>query len=354
MSPCLHQYIERSSGRIRDERFVGDPWIRLLYSELRENAPALFRALTSARMSQLLAQLNYDAPLARRLLGNRNFLKTCGVDESECVPQSSGRGFRTWREIFERKIHYERCRPMSENPSLVVSPCDARVLVGSLSDSSAVFIKNKFFLYEELLGPSRSDWLRVFRQGECALFRLTPDKYHYNHAPVSGRVADHYVIDGAHHSCNPQAVVALATPYSKNRRVVTILDTDFPDGTGVGFVAMIEVVALMIGDIVQCYSECGYGAPRPVTTDLFLRRGCPKSLFRPGSSTVVLLFQKGRVRFSEDLLANAQRVDVQSRFSNGFSQTLVETDVRVRETIAHPSEFTLRQPHGNSTIERGV
>ena len=31
-------------------------------------------------------------------------------------------------------------------------------------------------------------------------------------------------------------------------------DTDIPGGSHVGFVAMIEVVALMIGDIVQCYS----------------------------------------------------------------------------------------------------
>ena len=52
----------------------------------------------------------------------------------------------------------------------------------------------------------------------------------------------------------PGAVVALVTPYSKNSRVVTIIDTEVPGGTGVGLVAMIEVVALMIGEVVQCYS----------------------------------------------------------------------------------------------------
>jgi hypothetical protein len=52
-----------------------------------------------------------------------------------------------------------------------------------------------------------------------------------------------------------------------------------------------------------------------------------KSLYRPGSSTDVLLFQKGRIRCDEDLLANMQRADVFSRFTHGFGRQLVETDI---------------------------
>ena len=95
------------------------------------------------------------------------------------------------------------------------------------------------------------EWLRAFRKADFAILRLTPDKYHYNHTPVAGRVVKIYPISGEYHSCNPAAVVTVVTPYSKNKRVVTIIDTDVPGGTGVGLVAMIEIVALMIGDIVQ-------------------------------------------------------------------------------------------------------
>jgi hypothetical protein len=70
--------------------------------------------------------------------------------------------------------------------------------------------------------------------------------------------------------------VSLATPYSKNKRVVTVIDTDVGGGTGVGWVAMIEVVALMVGDIVQCYSQSEYKNPRPVETGMFLQCGYPK------------------------------------------------------------------------------
>jgi phosphatidylserine decarboxylase len=70
-----------------------------------------------------------------------------------------------------------------------------------------------------------------------------------------------YQVEGDFHSCNPGPVVAIATPYSKNKRVVSIVDTDVPGGTGVGLVAIIEVVALMIGEIVQVYSEARYDSP---------------------------------------------------------------------------------------------
>ena len=94
--------------------------------------------------------------------------------------------------------------------------------------------------------------------------------------------------------------------------MVTVIDTDTGGGTGVGLVAMIEVVALMIGDIVQCYSETQYLDPHTVQRGMFLRKGCPKSLYRPGSSTTVLLFQENRVDFAPDLLRNLHRQDVWS------------------------------------------
>jgi phosphatidylserine decarboxylase len=97
---------------------------------------------------------------------------------------------------------------------------------------------------------------------------------------------------------------------------------------------MVEIAALMIGDIVQVYSEREYESPREVTPGLFLKKGQPKSLFRPGSSTVVLLFERDRVRFLADLVSNQHKADVQSRFTRRWGIPLTETDVRVRSSIA--------------------
>jgi phosphatidylserine decarboxylase len=215
----------------------------------------------------------------------------------------------------------------------IVAPADARMIAGSFDRQEALFLKEKFFSFHELIGQDKARWAEAFTGGDFAIFRLTPDKYHYNHVPVGGRVEEIYTIDGSCHSCNPGAVVAMVTPFSKNRRVVTVMDTDVPGGTGMGWVAMIEIVAMMIGDIAQCYSTHAYDDPLAVSAGMFLERGCPKSLYRPGSSVDVLIFQKGRMAFSADILANMRRRDVSSRYTMHFQSPLVETDVKVRSEI---------------------
>jgi phosphatidylserine decarboxylase len=332
-----HHYVRRSDRQVVTERFLGDYTIDFLYSPVRERARWLFEALTSRRVSKLLGLLCFDLPLAPRLVGHQRFLNACGVDLSEAVDADT---LDTPRKIFERRIRYWDCRPMPGESDAVVAPADARVLVGSLRAGSQLCIKDKFFAVEELFGRNKPQWLNKFGDGEWAIFRLTPDQYHYNHTPVAGVVADLYEISGRYHACNPSAVVQVVTPYSKNRRVVTVIDTDVAGGTGVGLVAMIEVVALMIGDVVQCYSAERYTDPQPLRVGMFLVRGAPKSRYRPGSSTDVLIFQKRRIRFAPDLLANQLRTEVPSRFSFGFAQPLVETDVKVRSLIARRTEAT--------------
>jgi len=330
MLTMRHQYIARDSGHLCDEPLFADRLIKLMYNGVRENAPILFKLLTSPRMTGVLGFVNYDLPFGSNGSACSRFLKQLNIDQEECL--ASPAQLDTPRKVFERQIRYWDCRPLPSHPGAVVSPADARVLVGSCRESSHLFIKDKFFSFEELLGHDRP-WLEALRDGDFALFRLTPDKYHYNHTPVSGQVVDIYQIDGAFNSCNPSAIVTVATPYSKNRRVVTIIDTDVEGGSGVGLVAMIEVVALMIGDIVQCYSELEYQDPQPVEAGMFLTIGQPKSLYRPGSSTDIVVFQRGRIEFAGDLVMNQQRTDVSSRFTKGFDAPLVETDIRVRQLL---------------------
>jgi len=330
-----HQYIERDSGKICSERLFADPIINYLYGEKRERASYLYRLVGSQWFSAFLGWANYDFPLGQNISGIKRFLRNCAVDLSECV--DSLEYFDTARKVFERRIAYWHCRPMTDNELSIVSPADARVLLGSLKNDSAFFLKGKFFDCEELLGVNQFDWPAAFRGGDFIICRLTPEKYHYNHT-VAGIVRDFYENDGRYHSCNPGAVVTLATPYSKNRRVVTIIDTDVPGGTNVGLVAMVEIVALMVGDIAQCFSRVEYQAPQPIRTGMFLDRGCPKSLFRPGSSTTVLSFQENRVRFADDLIGNLYRADIESRYSLGLGRPLVETDIKVRSTIGQRKE----------------
>ena len=339
MHNMQHQYVERDTERLYTEMLCSDTFIQFLYSEpVREKAAWLFRLLTSHRLSsQLLALLSFDLPFEAKRFGIVRFLQSRGINFHECVDPDITT--KTARAIFERQIRYWECRPMPQTPGTVAAPADARLVLGSLQQQSHFFIKGKFFAYEELLGEHQQRWLQAFAGGDVVICRLTPEKYHYTHCPVSGVVRDIYDLPGAYHSCHPVATVALATPLSKNRRVVTIIDTDVAYGTGVGLVAMIEVVALMVGNITQCYSEVKYKQPQQILPGMFLKIGQPKSVFRPGSSTVVLLFQAGRVQFAEDLLHNQTGPGL-SVFSQGFHMPLVETEVRVRSYIATQSRLT--------------
>lgn len=263
----------------------------------------------------------------------RRFLEDCSMDMTECVDDRGP--FLTARAVFERQIRYWQCRPMEDDGSAIVAPADSRLLIGSLARTSWLFLKGKFFDASELFGSVKEHWTAAFRNGDFVVWRLTPEKYHYNHNPVAGIVRDFYETDGDYHSCNPGAVITLASPYSKNKRTVTVMNTDVSHGTGIGLVALVEVVALMIGDIVQCYSRHMYEDPAPMKEGMFLEKGCPKSLFRPGSSTTVLLFQKDRVEFCDDLIRNLNRTDLASHYSEGLGRPLVKTDIKVRETIGY-------------------
>ena len=202
--------------------------IDLLYSHVLENAPLLFRLLIGDRFTKWLGYLNYESFIGGKILSNDDVIKACNIGSGECLEDP--RHLDTLKKIFERKIRYWDCRPMPQDVGAVVSPCDARMLCGTLSETSQLFIKDKFFNLEELLGKDKKRWLAAFRDGSFALFRLTPERYHYNHTPAAGKVIDFYQIGGRYHSCSPHAVLTVATPYSKNKRVVTIIDTDVPGG----------------------------------------------------------------------------------------------------------------------------
>jgi phosphatidylserine decarboxylase len=229
---------------------------------------------------------------------------------------------------------------MDNRPDSIVSPSDSFVLIGSFRNQSFLFLKDKFFSYEELIGPWKAEWLEAFKDGDFSIFRLTPDKYHYNHTPVAGEVVDFYEIQGDYHSCNPAAVVEIVTPFSKNRRTVTIIQTDVSGGSGIGLVAMLEIVALGIGGIKQCYSEREYLDPIPIKPGIFINKGQPKSLYQPGSSTNVLLFQNNRVQFTSDLVANLNTPINDDYLSIRFGQPLVATETLVRSTIAYSRKST--------------
>lgn len=63
-----------------------------------------------------------------------------------------------------------------------------------------------------------------------------------------------------------------------------------------GDVAFLEVGATNVGTIIQTY-----------TPDTLQQKGAEKGYFAFGGSALVIIFEKGRIRFDDDLLAAAKK-----------------------------------------------
>jgi phosphatidylserine decarboxylase len=322
-----HCYIERHTKTIVEEQLFADKFINFLYSSIRENSNFMFNLATGKTTTRLLKYFNYNKKLTFSEL--TQYVKKMGIKIDEIYDDYTK--YKTLGDLFQRKIRYWDVRPMDESDDVIVSPADSKMMPGSLREGSMIYAKGKFFTLEELL--AKSAWIDTFIDGDFAIFRLTPDEYHYNHLPVSGIVKDFYAIDGKYHSCNPFSTISLVTPLSKNRRVVTIIDTNVEGGSNIGMIAFIEVVAMMIGEICQVYSPYRYESPTDIKIGQFLVKGQPKSLYRPGSSTDIIIFEKDRVIFDKDIMELSRSSNISSRYTLGFQMPFVEVKVQVREKI---------------------
>ena len=331
-NPLLaHQFVSLTHGNAADETLLADRVIRFLYSTVREEPSMLQQLAATPLASMALATWEFD----RRLINPKKTIaraaRRMGINLRECIDDLGNA--RTLRELFERRIAYESVRPMPADTKAIISPADGKALAIGFAGDAMLPVKQRFISARELLGREHVASGLHFNAG--LVVRLTPDMYHYVHAPVSGVVRAHYWIEGALHSCNPGALVCFQRPYAMNRRRVTIIDTDVEAGSQVGAIALVNVAAMMIGRIDDAYSVRDYADPQSLTVGAHVARGQPLALFRPGSSTSIILWDGERARHTQYLRRNANRIDVRSRFSDWLLSPWVETAVSVRSLVAH-------------------
>ena len=162
MSQIEHQYIDRATGNVVREHLLANSVVSALYSPALEKAPLLTRLASSRYVSRVLGYLNYDNVLSSRATGMLKFLRDSGIQLSEFVGNLSE--YDTARKIFERQIRYWNCRPMPQNSARrCLSRRFARALLGSMEESSGLYLKQKFFSFPELLGEG-SPWQHFVRR----------------------------------------------------------------------------------------------------------------------------------------------------------------------------------------------
>ena len=119
--------------------------------------------------------------------------------------------------------------------------------------------------------------------------RLCPVDYHRFHFPLAGTPGAARLINGSLYSVSPVALRRNIGYFTANKRYITLLET-----VEFGRVALLEIGATNVGTVRQLYAP-----GRPVA------KGGEKGLFRFGGSCVVTVFQRGRIRFDSDLVAQS-------------------------------------------------
>jgi len=173
---------------------------------------------------------------------------------------------------------------------------------GVLSRGSCLQAKGIQFPVDQLLDDSELAQ-RFALGGAYATLYLSPRDYHRVHAPVAGAVVSSRYLPGELWPVNPATVRNRDALFCLNERLITVVDGSF------GRCAVVKVGATCVGRIRAAYDDRlthagqtaglrAYLPPKPVA------RGEELGRFEMGS-TVILLFEPGRVVWEDWLVAGA-------------------------------------------------
>ncbi len=276
------QFFNRSKGTVETERVYGENWLKLIYDNPFGKL-LLWAAVKKSWFSRWYGwRMSQPASKARI----RPFIRKYKLDEEEF--DSDPEGFRSFNEFFSRKLKPD-ARPIEQENAVAVFPADGRHLgVQDLSANLGFYVKGqkfdlpKLFQSEELAGR--------FRKGSLIISRLCPVDYHRFHAPVSGKISEARLINGSLFSVNPIALRKRLSVFWENKRYLCMIDSDYH-----GKVAQFIVGATCVGSATFTFSQ-----------NQCVKKGEELGYFSFGGSSVLTLFEKDRLRISEDVQQHSQ------------------------------------------------
>jgi phosphatidylserine decarboxylase len=217
-----------------------------------------------------------------------------------CDPSRPHYGFKCWDDFFTRRFR-PGIRPIDspKDDSVVVNPCEAKpfTLRSGIKFSDTFWIKRQPYSLQDLFSGSPISYMaNSFISGSIFQAYLSTITYHRWHAPVSGTIKAHTVIDGTYF-----AIPAWVTGYAKpggqadplvmdnaqgylahvNTRAIIIIEADKP---GIGMVAFIAVG-------MHEASSCAVDPDIASGKKRSIKKGEEIGMFHFGGSSYCILFQ---------------------------------------------------------------
>lgn len=239
------------------------------------------------------------APASLHRFAMRAFAKRYGVALEEA--EHDFHGYSTFAEFFSRRLK-PGLRPIESGERVVISPVDGRVSqAGYAAGGECLQAKGISYSLEKLLGSA--DAAAPFADGAFATLYLAPRDYHRIHAPLSGQIEAYAYVPGQFWPVNPRSVRLKRALFCVNERLITLLRTP------AGRCAVAKVGATCVARIRASYGDVLTHSGKPGLVHRFARpieihKGDELGAFEMGS-TVILLFEKGRVRWDSSLIQGA-------------------------------------------------
>jgi phosphatidylserine decarboxylase len=276
------RFYHRYKKAVEEERVFGEGWLRLAY----ENPGGRFFVWMLARRAFFSQWYGHKMRKPESALRILPFISKYEIDVDEFA--KSPFDYKTFNEFFYRALKPES-RPIAAGEKVAVFPADGRHLAfPDIQAAAGFYVKGAKFSFAELLHDETD--AEKFAGGAMLISRLCPVDYHRFHFPVSGTPGEPRLIKGWLYSVSPVALRRRLRYLIENKRVVTLIETQ-----EFGTVAMIEVGATNVGSIQQSFVP-----GRPAA------KGEEKGLFAFGGSCVITVFQKGRIRFDADIVAQSE------------------------------------------------
>jgi phosphatidylserine decarboxylase len=202
------------------------------------------------------------------------------------LSESRTRHFRSLRECFIRELA-PGARPVSPDPHVVVSPCDAVVgACGRLDDEVLIQAKGLTYTLKDLLGGAGC--AARHRNGRFVTLRLRATMYHRFHAPAACRVREVTHIAGDTWNVNPIALARVERLFCRNERAVIPLELENVDGQ----LTLVPVAAIGVASLrLHCLAATlglRYSGPARLTCDAHYEKGQELGWFEQGSTIIVL------------------------------------------------------------------
>lgn len=237
----------------------------------------------------------------------RLFIHHYQVD-MDIAEQSDPGSFVSFNDFFTRRLKTTE-RPVDSTPLSIVSPVDGSISqIGSIDKEAIIQAKNKHFSLRALLANDSAS-VDPFIGGSFATIYLSPRDYHRIHLATDAELVKMTYVPGDLFSVNDATSRNVDQLFARNERLICLFRTEH------GLMAAILVGAIFVGGMETVWQgEITPARPRELRTwdyssasDTQTRfaRGEEMARFNMGS-TVILLFEPGRMNWSEALQAGTK------------------------------------------------